>query len=175
MRKYDENETIKQYDTSVIRPEVKESDIQIRGKGLDKKQLKTIKDALITFHNLEVMATNIYRYQVRKANSDVLNQQLICAMLNEHTHIQDFQVKLLEYGFRPSWKHYFYSMLGMIIGTISGWMGEKAIKSTCIWVETKAVAHYKELLETVEWDDQTRAIIEKDWVDEYHHIDVCSK
>ena len=49
-------------------------------------------------------------------------------------------------------------------------LGRKAILRTGIWVETKAVHHYSELLETIEWDDETRAIIEKNQADEGGHI-----
>ena len=49
-------------------------------------------------------------------------------------------------------------------------MGTRAILKTGIWVESKAVAHYAELLEAAPWDDQTRRIIEKDQADEDGHI-----
>lgn len=174
MKKYNEQETIKQYDTNIVRPQVLDSEVKLRGANLDKKELKKIKEALITFHCLETMATNIYRFQATKAKTE-LNRQLTAAMLNEMTHIQDFQVKLLEYGFKPSILACFFYVVGAVIGCSSRLCGEKAIKKTGIWVEKKAVAHYKHLLETVNWDEETRKVIEKDWVDEFHHIDVWSK
>lgn len=42
-----------------------------------------------------------------------------------------------------------------------------------VWVESKAVSHYDELLETVNWDDDTRKVIQKDQADEYGHIQRC--
>lgn len=174
MKKYDDKETIKKYDASIVRPEVKDSDVKLRGANTDKKTLKQIKAALITFHNLETMATNVYRFQATKENTE-LNRQLTAAMLNEMTHIQDFQVKLLEYGFKPSIFACFFYVVGAVIGCVSKLGGEKAIKKTGVWVEKKAVAHYRKLLESVDWDEDTRKVIEKDWVDEFHHIDVWSK
>jgi hypothetical protein len=40
-----------------------------------------------------------------------------------------------------------------------------------IWVETKAVEHYGQLLESIDWDEETRGIIEKDLADECGHIE----
>ncbi|HCJ78574.1 MAG TPA: hypothetical protein DHV84_00875 [Desulfotomaculum sp.] len=49
-------------------------------------------------------------------------------------------------------------------------MGFRAILKTGIWVETKAVNHYNKLLQAIEWDDDTRKVIEKNQADEYGHI-----
>ena len=86
---------------SIIRPLMKAEDFKFRGKGLSQDRLRDIKKALHTFHTLETMAANIYKFQMT-ANPSELNLQLIMAMCNEMTHIQDFQVKLYEYGWRPS-------------------------------------------------------------------------
>jgi ubiquinone biosynthesis monooxygenase Coq7 len=61
-------------------------------------------------------------------------------------------------------------MVGFVFGFASRLLGPKAILKTGIWVETKAVKHYAELLETVDWDEQTRKMIEKDQADEDGHI-----
>jgi ubiquinone biosynthesis monooxygenase Coq7 len=49
-------------------------------------------------------------------------------------------------------------------------LGPAWILKTGVWVEAKAVRHYAELLEAVRWDDETRAIIQKDQADEAGHI-----
>lgn len=157
------------YDVSVIRPAVKEEEIKFRGEGFSKERLKKIKAALLTFHNLEIMATNVYRYQITKEKSE-LNRLLLAAMLNESNHIQDFEVKLYEYGFKASIFRYFFGVVGFVLGTLTRLLGPKAILRLGVFVETKAVAHYAELLEHVEWDDETRATIEKDQADEDLHI-----
>jgi ubiquinone biosynthesis monooxygenase Coq7 len=115
------------------------------------------------------MAANIYKFQLTKEPSE-LNRQLIAAMCNEMTHLQDFQVKLYEYGFRPGILRPAFWMVGFVFGFVSRLLGPKAILKTGIWVETKAVKHYAELLETVDWDEQTRKMIEKDQADEDGHI-----
>ena len=162
---------IKGYNIDIIRPEVQHDQIKYnRGKEMDKHRLQKIKEGLLTFHNLENMAANVYRFQICKNNPEEINQELIAAMLNEMGHIEDFQVKLYEFGFKPSIMMYAYQIVGMILGLISRQKGEKGIRAMGIWVESKAVSHYDELLEKIEWDDATRKVIEKDQADEYGHI-----
>jgi demethoxyubiquinone hydroxylase (CLK1/Coq7/Cat5 family) len=163
-----------EYDTSIIRPQMRSEDIQMRGRELPKARLKGIKKGLLTLHTLETMATNIYRCQITKEDSE-FNRQLIAAMCNEMTHVQDFQVKLLEYGWKPSKLRCMYWIAGFMFGFFSRLMGKKAILKTGIWVETKAVHHYGELLQTVDWDEDTRRIIEKDQADEHGHVNRWKK
>jgi len=158
-----------EFDVSVIRPAVKEEEIKFKGAGFSKDRLKKIKEALLTFHNLETMATNVYRFQMTKEKSE-LNRLLLAAMLNESTHIQDFEVKLYEYGFRPSLKRYCFAILGFVFGFSTKILGPKSILALGVWVETKAVAHYAHLLEDIEWDEDTKKMIQKDQADEDLHI-----
>lgn len=162
---------IKGFDIDIVRPEVRHEQFKYnRGEGMDKDRLKKIKEALITFHNLENMAANIYRFQICKNNSDELNKELIAAMANEMGHIEDFQVKLYEFGFKPCLMMYAYQVVGFVFGIYSRLQGEEGIRKMGVWVESKAVAHYDELLETIDWDEDTRKVIQKDQADEYGHI-----
>ena len=162
-------EQLEGYDISIIRPQMRSADFKIRGGGMDSSKLKTIKKGLLTLNTLELMAMTIYRFQVTKEKNE-LNRQLISAMCNEMTHYQDFQVKLYEYGFRPSIIRWAYWIVGFVFGFGSRILGTKAILKTGIWVETKAVGHYADLLETIDWDEDTRKVIEKDQADEDGHI-----
>ena len=157
------------YDSSIIRPELLNENIRKRGHGMTSSRLKAIRNGLRTLHTLELMAVTIYRFQSR-SEPDELNRQLIAAMANEMTHYQDFQVKLYEYGFTPNPFRWSYWIVGFIFGFFSRLAGRKQILKTGIWVESKAVHHYAELLETIEWDDDTQRIIEKDQADEQAHI-----
>ncbi len=161
---------MKDFDISIIRPEMRASDFRRRGQGMPRARLKNIKRGLRTLHTLETMAVNIYKFQIAR-KTDGLNIQLISAMSNEMTHLQDFQAKLFEYGFRPSKTRFLYWMVGFVFGFLSRVLGTRAILRTGIWVETKAVHHYEELLRDIEWDDETRKIIEKDQADEQGHIE----
>jgi len=149
------------YDISIIRPPLRN--------GMPEDRIGTIKKGLLTLHTLELMAANIYKFQITKEPSE-LNRQLIAAMCNEMTHYQDFQVKLLEYGFRPGKLRWAYWIVGFIFGFGSRLLGTNAILKTGIWVETKAVHHYAELLSTIDWDEDSRKVIEKDEADEHSHI-----
>jgi ubiquinone biosynthesis monooxygenase Coq7 len=157
------------HDVSIIRTQVRIEDIRLRGQRFSSSRLRGIKKGLLTLHTLELMATNIYRFQITK-NVSEFNRQLIAAMSNEMTHFQDFQVKLFEYGWKPSKLICGYWFAGFVLGYFSRLMGFRAILKTGIWVETKAVNHYNKLLQAIEWDDDTRKVIEKNQADEYGHI-----
>lgn len=157
------------YDISIVRPQMNHEDFKIRGRDMEPARLKAIKKGLLTLHTLELMATTIYRFQITSENCQ-FNRQLIAAMCNEMTHYQDFQVKLYEFGFKPRLIRGAFWIVGFIFGFGSRLLGRKAILKTGIWVESKAVQHYAELLETIDWDEDTRRIIEKDQADEDGHI-----
>jgi ubiquinone biosynthesis monooxygenase Coq7 len=157
------------FDISIIRPEMRAEHCRLRGQGYPSQRLRAIKEGLRTLHTLELMAQTIYRFQITKERND-LNGQLITALCNEMGHYQDFQIKLYEYGFRPSVLRGAFWLVGFAFGLGSRLVGTKAILQVGIWVETKAVHHYASLLETVEWDDQTRRIIEKNQADEDGHV-----
>jgi len=162
------------YDISVIRPQMCNKDVKLRRENFSKSKLKAIKKGLLTLHTLELMAQNIYKFQITKKPTE-LNRQLIAAMCNEMTHYQDFQVRLFEFGFKPGILRWMYWIVGFVFGFCSRLLGKKAILKTGIWVETKAVQHYAELLSSIDWDEDSRRIIEKDQFDEYGHINRWKK
>ena len=157
------------YDTSLIRPPMRDEDVKWRGEGMSPERLKGIKKGLITLHTAELMAVNIYKFQITGEKNE-LNRQLTAAMCNEMTHFQDFQTKLFEYGWRPSKLRWINWVVSAAAAVFSRLRGRKAILNTGIWVENKAVHHYEEFLKTIEWDEDTRKIVEKDQADEYVHI-----
>ncbi len=160
----------KSIDISIVRPKMRISDFKFRGIGMSSQRLKKIRKGLRTLHTLETMAVNIYKFQITKKVNE-LNLQMIVAMHNEMTHLQDFQSKLFEYGFRPSQLRFVYWIVGFVFGFFSRLMGRQAILKTGIWVETKAVHHYDELLKSIDWDEETRKIVEKNQADEFGHIE----
>ncbi len=153
----------------IVRPRMIEDDFKHRGEGMSHERLKKIKKGLHTLHTLELMAQNIYKFQITKERSE-LNRQLITAMCNEMTHYQDFQVKLYEYGCKPSPFRWMFWIVGFCFGFFSRIMGRKMILKTAIWVESLAVKHYGQLISEIEWDDDTRTMMEKDWQDEKGHV-----
>ncbi|MBN1782085.1 demethoxyubiquinone hydroxylase family protein [bacterium] len=133
--------------------------------------MNKVRKALHALHNLEIMATNIYRCQISDSMPE-LKIDLIAAMKNEMGHIQDFLVKLFEYGLKPVWYRWIFWMAGWIIGTFSRFGGKKAILRAGIWTESKAVRHYEELLHAAPWDQPTAEVIEKDRQDECVHLNL---
>lgn len=157
------------YDISIVRPQMRQEDFKIRGRDMTPERWKSIHKGLLTLHTLELLALTIYRFQITSEDCE-LNRQLIAAMCNEMGHYQDFQVKLYEFGLKPSLIRWAYWIVGFVFGFGSRILGKKAILKTGIWVETKAVHHYAQLLETIDWDEDTRKVIEKDQADEDGHI-----
>jgi demethoxyubiquinone hydroxylase (CLK1/Coq7/Cat5 family) len=157
------------YDISIVRPQINHDDFKMRGRDMEPPRLKAIRKGLLTLHTLELMAITIYRFQITSEKSE-LNHQLISAMCNEMTHYQDFQVKLYEYSFKPSLIRWSYWIVGFTFGLGSRIFGKKAILKMGIWVETKAVHHYAQLLDSIDWDEDTRKVVEKNQADEYGHI-----
>ncbi len=157
------------HDISIIRPALRLEDIRNRNRDNSPEKLRAVKKALRTLHTLELMAQTIYKFQITKEPSE-FNRQLTAAMCNEMTHYQDYQVKLYEYGLRPGIFRSAYWLVGFAFGFGSRLLGRKAMLKTGIWAETKAVHHYGELLNRVDWDEDCRRVIEKNQADEHGHI-----
>jgi demethoxyubiquinone hydroxylase (CLK1/Coq7/Cat5 family) len=158
-----------EYDTGVIRPEMRVEQVRARGSEFDGARRARVRRGLRTLHTVEIMATNIYKCQIGNKQS-ALNTQLTAAMCNEMTHMQDFQTKLYEHGFKPSRLRWTYWVVGYAFGLGSRMLGTRQVLKTAIWTEEKAVHHYGRLLAEVEWDDDTRVFIEKDRADEVGHV-----
>lgn len=164
----DKTEATERIDTSIIRPEMRVGEVHERAEGMEPNRLRKIRKTLRFLHKLELMAIGIYRYQISSKRPE-LNKHLIPAMCNEMTHFQDFQVKLFEHGCAPSRLRWMQWMAGMIIGIVSSLCGTKTILKCNIWLENKAICAYTEFIEDIDWDDQTRKIVEKDRADEMAH------
>jgi len=156
-------------ETVLIRPLMRWEDVKPRGQRLSRADKAGIRKRLRVLHTLEIMAVNIYKCQIG-GNSCALDTALTAAMCNEMTHMQDFQTKLYEYGFTPSRLRFEYWVAGYVFGLGSRLLGRKRLLHTGVWAEKKAVEHYGRLLSEVEWEDETRAVIEKDRADELGHI-----
>lgn len=154
----------------VIRRELRLREIHERGEGYPAGRLKAIKKALQKLHALETMAVNIYKYEITSERKP-LNTYLVAAMANEMTHLQDFQIKLYEYGLRPRKTRFAFWLVGYFLGTGSRLLGPRRIFKTNIWAEKKAVLDYQHFLLDVEWDEETRPVVAKDGADEESHVE----
>jgi demethoxyubiquinone hydroxylase (CLK1/Coq7/Cat5 family) len=158
------------YDVSVIRPEMRVENVKVRGGDFLPGRKAAVHKGLRTLHTLEIMAVNTYKCQIT-SRPCALNTNLTAAMCNEMTHMQDFQTKLYEHGLKPSKLRWTYWLVGYVFGLGSRVFGSRCILKTGAWVERKAVHDYGKLLANIEWDEETRAVIEKDQADESGHIE----
>ena len=156
-------------DIAVIRPRMMVDDVKPLGRELNPRERAELRRRLRTLHALEIMAVNIYKCQIGGAGC-ALDTALTAAMCNELTHMQDFQTKLFQYGFTPSKIRVRFWAVGYVFGLGSRMFGARRMLRTGVWAEKKAVEHYGLLLSGAPWDDETRAVIEKDRADEYGHI-----
>jgi len=153
----------------VIRPELRFKDVHERGEGYPAERLKALKQAMQKLHALETMAVNIYKYEITSERG-ALNIQLVAAMANEMTHLQDFQTKLYEYDLRPRKSRFAFWLVGFSLGTGARLLGPRRILKTNIWAEKKAVLDYQRFLRDVEWDEETRPFVARDGADEESHV-----
>ena len=156
-------------DHYLIRPPLEPMDITFRHHLIDPANLSKAQSCLRKLHTFEIMAANIYKHQIT-SYSDPFNLVLIQAMANEMTHIQDFQIKLYEYGTKPSPIRWVFWLVGVIIGLSTRFLGRKTILKAGIWVEQKAVEDYQKIINSVPWDPETLKTIQRNLNDEVHHI-----
>ena len=68
------------YDIAIIRPQMRNEDVKLRGQQMSPSRFKAIRKGLLTLHTLELMAANIYKFQITKAPSE-LNRQLMGSIM----------------------------------------------------------------------------------------------
>lgn len=153
---------------AIIRPEMQPAEVRQRGSGYSAERLRSIERTLKKLHMLETMAVSIYKYEINSKRT-TLDIYLTAAMANEMTHLQDFQIKLYEYGFRPSKMRLGYWIVGCFLGFGSRLLGPRRVLKTDVWSEQKAVVEYTRFLLDVEWDEETRPMVAKNLADEEGH------
>jgi len=157
----------------IIRTEIRDSDIST-GRALTGTSRRTLRRALQTLHRLEIMAVNVYKNQMPRRD-ECQNRQLISAMANEISHVQDFQILLYEFGFGPSSLRFAFWIVGVLLGTGSRLAGGRAVPRMGIWTETKAVRHYSELIDSIRWDEKSLQILIRNRKDEEAHLSIWKK
>jgi len=154
----------------IIREMIAPEDIYFRDSSVGSSELKKIRKGLRKLHTFEVMAVNIYKFQITSENS-ALNQMIIQAMGNEMSHVQDFQLKIYEYRSKPNPLRWVFWLVGFVIGFGSRLLGKNAMLKAGIWTEEKAVTDYQKIIASAQWDEQTLAVIKHNLNDEVHHIE----
>jgi demethoxyubiquinone hydroxylase (CLK1/Coq7/Cat5 family) len=121
--------------------------------------------------NLEIMAVRIYRGQRwRLGRSEIIAEALAKATAIEEKHERELASRRQELGGSPSMLSPFYALAGWLIGFLPSLLGQRAALKTGIWVEERAVKDYQQLLDRVPFDDESRALVERNQEEEREHI-----
>ncbi|MBN1893827.1 demethoxyubiquinone hydroxylase family protein [bacterium] len=153
---------------------MRDSDVTAGRKAVSGTDRKTLRRALRTLHRLEIMAVNIYKHQI-PCRDENLNRRLISAMANEMSHVQDFQILLYEFRFKPSLLRSAFWIIGLFLGMGSRLAGREAVLKTGVWTESKAIRHYTELIGSIRWDPKSLEVLRRDLRDEEAHLSLWKK
>jgi bacterioferritin len=133
----------------------------------DKKVIR----ALNAVVKVEAMAIQIYRAQMwRFRGKQEIAQKLVHATDNERTHFADLASRVRDLGGTPSRLSPLFAVAGWIMGFVPAVVGKVPALKVDILVEEKAVKDYQGFLNKVDFDDESREIMERNMADEKEHI-----
>lgn len=132
---------------------------------------KEIIRALNAVVKVEAMAVQIYRAQMwRFRGKQEIAERLVQAIANERQHFDDLSSRVRDLGGVPSRLSPLFTVAGWIMGFLPTLAGKVAALKLDIWVEERAVKDYQGFLNRVNFDDESRALMEKNMADEEEHI-----
>lgn len=127
--------------------------------------------ALRKMHNLDRLATEIYRVQTGAfREEEEIADRLQAAMLNEQEHIDDLRARIDELGGSASLPGLAFRVAGKTLGMTTRLLGENCVLRTDIRIEEKAIKDYSTFLERVDFDAKSRDLIVKNTEDESLHV-----
>ena len=129
-----------------------------------------IMHSLRKMHNIERLATEVYRAQIPAFPEKEIADRLSAAMINEQEHTDSLKARIEELGGTTSWLGFFFQMAGKLWGLATRLLGKMSILKADIWLERKAVADYGDFLKRVDFDEKSTALIQKNIEDEKAHI-----
>jgi bacterioferritin len=133
---------------------------------------KDVLKALRALVNVESMAVQIYRAQTwRFRGKPAITEKLARAIDVEREHRENLEARLKDLGGTTPMLRYAYALMGWaVMGFIPALLGKMVLLRADIWVEEKAIRDYTAFLEKTPFDDQTRALVEKNREDEEEHV-----
>jgi bacterioferritin len=132
---------------------------------------KEIIRALNAVVKVEAMAVQIYRAQMwRFQGRREIAERLVHATAVERRHFDELASRVRELGGTPSRLSPLFAVAGWIIGFLPTLAGKMPALKLDIWVEERAVRDYQSFLDGVSFDDESRALMEKNMADEKEHI-----
>ncbi len=133
----------------------------------DKKVIR----ALNAVVKVEAMAIQIYRAQMwRFRGKQEIAQKLVDATDNERKHFADLASRVRDLGGTPSRLSPLFAVAGWIMGFLPAVVGKVPALKVDILVEERAVKDYQGFLNRVDFDDESRDIMERNMADEKEHI-----
>jgi bacterioferritin len=133
--------------------------------------MNAVMKALRKMHNMERLATEIYRMQTRAFREEKeLADRLHAAMLNEQEHIDNLKARIEDLEGSTSALGMAFQMAGKIMGGITTLLGKNIVLKTDIRIEEKAIQDYGAFLQKVNFDAKSRDVIEKNIQDERVHV-----
>ena len=132
--------------------------------------MNNVMHSLRKMHNIERLATEVYRAQIPAFPEKEIADRLKAAMSNEQEHIDDLKRRIEELGGTTSWLGFFFHMAGKSWGFATRLRGKMFILKVDMWLERKAVRDYDDFLQRVDFDEKSRALILKNIEDEKMHI-----
>ena len=127
--------------------------------------------ALNAVVKVEAMAVQIYRAQMwRFRGRQEIAERLVHAIANEREHFDDLTSRVRDLGSIPSRLSPLFAVAGWIMGFLPTLAGKVPALKLDIWVEERAVRDFQGFLNRVNFDDESRALMEKNMADEEEHI-----
>ena len=127
--------------------------------------------ALNAVVKVEAMAVQIYRAQMwRFRGRREIAERLIHATVNERKHFDDLTSRVRDLGGTPSRLSPLFAVGGWMIGFLPTLAGKVPALKLDIRVEERAVRDYQRFLNRVNFDEESRALMEKNMADEEEHI-----
>jgi len=133
--------------------------------------MNQVMKALRKMHNMERLATEIYRMQTGAFSDEKeLADRLHAAMLNEQEHIDNLKARIEDLGGSTSALGVAFQMAGKIMGRVPTLLGKNSVFKTDIWIEEKAIQDYGAFLQKLDFDAKSRDVIEQNTQDERVHV-----
>ena len=119
--------------------------------------------------NLEILAVQIYRTQMKSLTNKGEKSMMADAMENEEHHRETFRSLLKARGFSPSVRWPLYWLVGQTLGRSTALFGRKVLLHGDIIFEDKATREYSEFLRKGDFTDDERTFISEFLDDEKRH------
>ncbi|MBM3156686.1 MAG: ferritin-like domain-containing protein [Chloroflexi bacterium] len=126
--------------------------------------------ALRKMYNLERFATEIYRTQIAAFTEKEISDRLKIARDNEQEHTDNLKAQIEKLGGRQSRQGFLFQAAGRMLGCFTRMMGKMFILKADIWIETKAVKDYGAFLQRLNFDEESKALVQRNLEDEKVHI-----